>query len=72
MWRKTVPVNIDPKDEKIWKYLVEHKTPVTQEKMAKYFLISKSHAGRALNFFVEKGLAEIVKIGTTKFYRVKE
>ena len=72
MWRKIVPVNIDPKDEKIWKYLVEHKTPVTQEKMAKYFLISKSHAGRALNFFVEKGLAEIVKMGTTKFYKIKE
>lgn len=67
-----MPVSIDPKDEKIWKYLVEHKTPVTQDKMAKYFLISKSHAGRALNFFVDNGLAEIVKVGRTKFYRVKE
>lgn len=67
-----MPVTIDPKDEKIWKYLVEHKTPVSQDKMAKYFLISKSHAGRALNFFVENGLAEIVRIGTNKFYKVKE
>lgn len=67
-----MPVSIDPRDERIWKYLVEHKTPVTQEKMAKYFLISKSHASRALNFFVDKGLAEIVKVGRTKFYRVKE
>jgi predicted transcriptional regulator len=67
-----MPVHIDPRDEKIWKYLVEHKTPVTHEKMAKYFLISKSHATRALNFFVESGLAEIIKVGTTKFYRVKE
>ena len=67
-----MPISIDPKDEKIWKYLVEHKTPVSQDKMAKYFLISKSHANRALNFFVEKGLAEVVKIGTNKFYKVKE
>ena len=67
-----MPVSIDPKDEKIWKYLLEHKTPVTQEKIEKYFLISKSHAGRALNYFVGQGLAEIVKIGRIKFYRVKE
>jgi hypothetical protein len=40
--------------------------------MARYFLISKSHAGRALNFFVEQGIAEVIKIGTKKFYKVKE
>jgi uncharacterized membrane protein len=67
-----VPVKIDPKDEKIWKYLKEHKTPVTQEKISKYFLMSKSHASRALNYFVEQGIVDLIKIGTTKFYRVKE
>ena len=67
-----MPVSIDPRDEKIWNYMITHKTPVSQEKMARYFLISKSHAGRALNFFVEQGIAEVIKIGTKKFYRVKE
>lgn len=67
-----MPVNIDPKDEKIWKYLLEHKTPVTQEKIVKYFMISRSHASRALNYFVEQGIAEVVKIGTKKHYKVKE
>ena len=67
-----MPVSIDPRDEKIWNYMLTHKTPVSQEKMARYFLISKSHAGRALNFFVEQGIAEVVKVGTKKFYRVKE
>ena len=67
-----MPVSIDPKDEKIWNYMITHKTPVSQEKMARYFLISKSHAGRALNFFVEQGIAEVVKVGTKKFYKVKE
>ena len=67
-----MPVSIDPRDEKIWNYMITHKTPVSQEKMARYFLISKSHAGRALNFFVEQGIAEVVKVGTKKFYRVKE
>ncbi len=67
-----MPVSIDPRDEKIWNYMLTHKTPVSQEKMARYFLISKSHAGRALNFFVEQGIAEVIKIGAKKFYRVKE
>jgi predicted transcriptional regulator len=67
-----VPVSIDPRDEKIWNYMITHKTPVSQEKMARYFLISKSHAGRALNFFVEQGIAEVIKVGTKKFYKVKE
>ena len=67
-----MPVNIEEKDEKIWKYLLTHKTPVTQDKIAKYFLISKSHASRALNYFVEQGIAEMSKIGSTKFYRIKE
>lgn len=67
-----MPVSIDPKDERIWNYLTTHKTPVTQEKIAKYFLMSKSHAGRALNFFVEQGIAEVIKMGSTKYYRVKQ
>ncbi len=67
-----MPVSIDSRDEKIWNYMLTHKTPVSQEKMARYFLISKSHAGRALNFFVEQGIAEVIKIGTKKFYKVKE
>lgn len=67
-----MPVTIDLKDEKIWRYLVDHKTPVTQDKIAKYFLISKSHASRSLNYFVEQGIAEVIKIGKMKFYRLKE
>lgn len=66
-----MPVRIPEKDEKIWKYLITHKTPVTQEKMMKYFLISKSHAARSLNYFVEQGIAEVFKIGKVKFYKVK-
>lgn len=67
-----MPVHIPEKDEKIWKYLVEHKTPATREKIAKYFLISKSHASRALNYFVEQGIAEVIQVGRIKFYKVKE
>lgn len=67
-----MPVQMTDKDEIVWKYLISHKTPVTQDKIAKYFLISKSHAGRVLNYFVQHGIAEVIKIGSTKYYKVKE
>ncbi len=67
-----MPVNIQPQDEKIWQYLLEHSTPVTKEKIMKQFMIARSHASRALSYFVEQGIAEVIKIGHKKFYRVKE
>lgn len=66
-----MPVSIDPKDEKLWHYLTTHKRPITQDKMAKYFLISKEHAGRALNFFVQQGIAECFLVKRVKHYKVK-
>ena len=62
-------MDIDPRDIRFWNYLVEHKTPVTAERLAKHFLVSKSHAGRALKIFAEQGLAEVKKNGSTKTYR---
>lgn len=67
-----MPMEIPEKDEPFWKYLVKHKTPVTAAKLAKYFIVSESHARKTLNFFVENGLADVLKIGTTKYYRIKE
>ena len=67
-----VPVSIDPKDQKVWEYLVEKKRPVTIKQTMKVLLISETHARRALDYFVFKGLAEMDKQGTTRFYRVKQ
>lgn len=65
-------VSIDPKDEKIWGYITERKTPVTIKQAMKTLLISEAHARRALDYFVLKGLAEMTKQGGTRFYRVKQ
>lgn len=62
-------MDIDPADVKFWNYLVEHNTPVSVERLAKYFLVSKSHAGRALRVFAEKGFVEVTKNGSNKLYR---
>lgn len=67
-----MPVSIDPKDEKIWSYLVERKTPATIKQAMKALLVSEAHARRALDYFVLRGLAVMIKQGGTRFYRVKE
>jgi predicted ArsR family transcriptional regulator len=67
-----MPVSIDPKDEKIWRYITERKTPVTIKQAMKTLLISEAHARRALDYFVLKGLAETYKQGGTRLYRVKQ
>lgn len=66
-----MPVSIDPKDEKIWQYIVERKTPVTIKQAMKTLLISETHARRALDYFVLKGLADMTKQSGVRFYKVK-
>jgi len=66
-----MPISIDPKDQKVWKYFTERKTPVTIKQAMKTLLISETHARRALDYFVLKGLAEMSKQGGVRFYRVK-
>jgi sugar-specific transcriptional regulator TrmB len=67
-----MPVTIHPNDERIWNYLVTHKTPVSAAKIAKYFIISQSKASKVLKSFADQGIADVIAIGKTKYYRVKE
>ena len=67
-----MPVSIDPKDQKIWEYVVARKTPVTIKQVMKTLLLSEAHARRALDYFVLKSLAEMTKQGGVRFYKVKE
>ena len=60
-------------EEKVWKYLLSHpKTPVQAKTIAKEWIVSKTRVYRVLERFVENGIADIVRIGSKKFYRVKE
>jgi len=67
-----MPVNIDPKDQTVWDYVIGRKTPVTIKQAMKRLLISEAHARRALDYFVLKGLAKMSKQGGVRFYKVKE
>ena len=67
-----MPVSIDPKDEKIWRYVTERKKPVTIKQVMKALLISETHARRALDYFVLKDLITMNKIGGVRSYTLKE
>jgi predicted transcriptional regulator len=62
---------IDPKDEKIFAYVLERNAPVTAKQVMKALTISETHAKRALDQFVSNGLAETTKQGSTRFYKAK-
>jgi predicted transcriptional regulator len=60
-------------EEKVWKYLLSHpKTPVQAKTIAKEWIVSKHKIARTLNRFVENGIADLIRMGSKKFYRVKE
>ena len=67
-----MPISIDPKDQKIWNYLIGRKTPVTIRQVMKALLVSEAHAKRALEYFVFRELADRHKIGGVMTYKVKE
>lgn len=57
-------------EEKILVYLDDHKRPVTQNQLAKYFIVSKSSIANALNGLDAAGLLIVTKQGNTKLYRI--
>lgn len=61
-----------PIEDKIWQYLVEHKTPVQASTLAKRFIVSQGHVRRILKDLADKQILDVIVIGTSKFYRVKE
>lgn len=67
-----MPVNIDPKDQRIWKYFSERRTPVTIKQVMKALLVSETHARRALEYFVFREIADRHKIGGVTTYKVKQ
>ena len=60
-------------EQGVWEYLCSHKkTPVQAKTIAKEWIVSENRVARTLNRFVENGIADLVRIGTKKFYKVKE
>jgi len=65
-------VEMNATEEQIWKYLVEHKTPVLIKTLAKRYILSESRISTILKKFHDQGIADVIKIGNIKYYKVKE
>jgi len=59
-------------EEKVWDYLRTHKTPVQAKTLAKLWIISDNKVARVLNRFVENEIVDLIRMGSKKFYKVKE
>ena len=60
-------------EQAVWDYLVSHpKTPVQAKTIAKEWIVSKNKIARVLNRFVENEIVDLVRMGSKKFYKVKE
>ena len=60
-------------EQKVWNYLCSHKkTPVQARTIAKAWIVNDNKVARILNRFVESGIADLVRMGSKKFYKVKE
>ncbi len=60
-------------EEKVWKYLCSHKkTPIQAQTIAKEWIVSEGKVARTLKRFVENDIADLIRMGSKKFYKVKE
>ena len=60
-------------EEKVWNYLCSHKkTPVQAKTIAKAWIVNENKVARTLNRFVDSGIADLVRMGSKKFYKFKE
>ena len=57
-------------EEKILAYLDDHKRPVTQNQLAKYFIVSKSSISNAMGELEAAGMIIVTKQGNVKLYRI--
>jgi predicted transcriptional regulator len=67
-----MPVQMTDEEDKVWKYLVQRKNPVTQKQLMKYFCRSGSYVSKVLRKFMDAGILDVIQVGTQKFYKLKD
>lgn len=67
-----MPIILAPTEEKILDFLMQRKRPVSIDAVMKQFIISRSNASITLNRLHERGLLEVVRMGSKKFFKIKE
>ena len=67
-----MPIILGPTEERILDFLMQRKRPVSIDAVMKQFIISRSNASITLNRLHEKGLLDVVKMGSKKFFKIKD
>lgn len=67
-----MPGTLTVGEKKAYEYLKGRQGLVSPEKLAKYFIYSKSHASNILKGLHDKQLLELVQVGKNKFYKIKD
>jgi len=68
---KEIASKLTPSEAKFYEYFVEHKTPVTIEKLAKRYIMSSSRVSAILRDLVHWNLIEVEQVGSKKFFKLK-
>lgn len=66
---KTVRKILSKMEQKIWGYLKDRKTPVGQQEIADYFLVTKTSVSKALRDMELAGIVIVTWVGRRKKYR---
>lgn len=64
-------MQLSPVERKIIEFLKTRAAPTSAEKVAKYFIYSKSHASNILKALHDKEVVELTQVGKNKFYKLK-
>lgn len=67
-----MPIILGPTEERILDFLMQRKRPVSIDAVMKQFIISRSNASITLNRLHERGLLDVVKMGSKKFFKIKD
>ena len=67
-----MPIILAPTEKKILDFLMQRKRPVSIDAVMKKFIISRSNASMTLNRLHDRGLVDVVKMGSKKFFKTKE
>ena len=58
--------------DKVWTYLVEHKRPVSVDRIADHYLIGKTSVKRVLGDLTRQQVLDKTGIGKTSLYKIKD
>ena len=67
-----MPANLNEFENKMMDYLIKRKTAATTKQISKFFIRSESYVLKTLRELEKKELINVIRIGSTNLYAVKE